>query len=581
MEVRGPAGANRVSDETLGCIFAHLDSPGDRKAVSQVCRQWRRVDANTRKHVSIANCYSVAPAALSRRFPNLQSLKIKGKPRAFEYELLVPNWGGYARPWVAEVARGYAQRLQSLWLRRMHVTDADLTLLAQSCSESLQVLKLHKCSGFSTSGIHDITTYCRSLRVLYLEESAISPSERGGEWLHELALNNTTLEDLNFQYLHEFDDISITDLEGVVENCRSLRSLKVSEIDILDMRGVLSKAHNLREHGTGCCASIGDPLRAGGVDLPRTIIALSGLYELNEIGLPMVANLLPNLKKLDLKYTLLSAQGHVQILSHCVSLEELEVRNVLGDDGLIMVARTCRQLRRIRVDESDGEGFLSPLGMIPIAQNCTKLEFLVMYVVDINNATLRAFGENCPNMKDCRFVLLSTLGTVDDLPLDQGVRCLLKGCRKLTRFALYVRHGGLTDEGMGYIGEYGGNLKWILLGCAGETDQGLLRLAVGCQSLERLEMRDCPVTEAGLATAAVSMKNSLKYMWVQGYQATDAGGRLLARARPFWNVEICSGSSQLPGQLLAYCTLAGPRTDCPPEVDLLSEIAPARENWEL
>lgn len=254
---------------------------------------------------------------------------------------------------------------------------------------------------------------------------------------------------------------------------------------------------------------------------------------------------------------------------------------MLGDDGLIMVARTCRQLRRIRVDESDGEGFLSPLGMIPIAQNCTKLEFLVMYVVDINNATLRAFGENCPNMKDCRFVLLSTLGTVDDLPLDQGVRCLLKGCRKLTRFALYVRHGGLTDEGMGYIGEYGGNLKWILLGCAGETDQGLLRLAVGCQSLERLEMRDCPVTEAGLATAAVSMKNSLKYMWVQGYQATDAGGRLLARARPFWNVEICSGSSQLPGQLLAYCTLAGPRTDCPPEVDLLSEIAPARENWEL
>lgn len=164
--------------------------------------------------------------------------------------------------------------------------------------------------------------------MLYLEESAISPSERGGEWLHELALNNTTLEDLNFQYLHEFDDISITDLEGVVENCRSLRSLKVSEIDILDMRGVLSKAHNLREHGTGCCASIGDPLRAGGVDLPRTIIALSGLYELNEIGLPMVANLLPNLKKLDLKYTLLSAQGHVQILSHCVSLEELEACNL-------------------------------------------------------------------------------------------------------------------------------------------------------------------------------------------------------------------------------------------------------------
>ncbi|KAL2645390.1 hypothetical protein R1flu_012977 [Riccia fluitans] len=552
MEGRSPAGVNRVSDETLGCIFAHLDNPGDRRAVSQVCRQWRRVDANTRKNVSIANCYSVSPATLSRRFPNLQALKIKGKPRASDYQLLVPNWGGYAGPWVAEVARSYSQRLQSLWLRRMHVTDADLRLLAQSCSDSLHTLKLHKCLGFSTSGIYEIAAYCRGLKILYLEESVVSPSERGGAWLRELALNNTTLEDLNFQYLQEFDDFSITDLETLVENCRSLRSLKVSEIDIFDMRGVLRKADGLQECGTGSCASIGD-LTVGGIDFPRTIIGLSGLYELSELGLPVLANLLPNLKKLDLKYTFLSREGHIEILSHCVSLEELEVRNVIGDEGLIMLSRTCKNLRRLRIEDMDGEGYVSPLGIIPVAQNCKKLEFVVMYISDINNATFRAFGENCPNLNDWRVVLVSTLTPLGDFPLDEGVKYLLRGCKKLTRFAMYGRHGALTDTGMGYIGQYGGKLKWILLGCAGESDIGLLNLADGCQSLERLEMRDCPVTESGLAAAAVRMRRSLKFLWVQGYQVTGAGGRVLAMARPYWNVEICPGSAQLPGQILAYC----------------------------
>ncbi|KAL3698701.1 hypothetical protein R1sor_012777 [Riccia sorocarpa] len=559
------SGVNRVSDETLGCIFAHLDNPADRSAVSLVCRQWRRVDANTRKSVCIANCYSVSPATLSRRFPNLHSLKVKGKPRATDYQLLIPNWGGYASPWVEEVARSYSQKLQSLWLRRMHVTDADLTLLAHSCAESLHTLKLHKCSGFSSAGIYEIAAHCRGLKVLYLEESAVSPSKRGGGWLHQMALHNTSLQELNFQYLHDFDDVDVADLETLVENCKSLRSLKVNEIDILQMRGLLKKAERLEELGTGLCAAIVDPLKAGAIELPRTIIGVSGLYMLNELGLPMLGNLLSNLRKLDLKFTLLCTEGHVEVLRHCVSLEELEVRNVIGDEGLITVSKTCKKLRRLRIDDLDGEGFVSPVGLMPIAQNCSKLEVVIVYISDINNATLRAFGENCPALRDFRIVLLLTLTTLEDLPLDEGVKCLLRACRKLTRFALYGRHGCLTDRGMGFIGLYGGRLKWILLGCVGESDVGLLRLADGCQAVERLEMRDCPVTESGLAGAAVRMQTNLRYLWVQGFQATNAGGRVLASARPFWNVEVCSGST-LPGQILAYCTIAGPRTDCPPEL---------------
>lgn len=155
-----------VSDEFLGCVFAHLDNPADRSAVSRVCRQWKRVDSITRKHVQIANCYSIAPAALPRRFPKLVSLKLKGKSRAFEFELLPPNWGGHAGPWVAEVARAYAHTFQSLWLRRMQVTDDDLMLLAKFCGDSLLTLKLDKCSGFSANGLAYITGRCRYCRML-------------------------------------------------------------------------------------------------------------------------------------------------------------------------------------------------------------------------------------------------------------------------------------------------------------------------------------------------------------------------------------------------------------------------------
>jgi coronatine-insensitive protein 1 len=144
----------------LGNIFSYLDNPADRAAVSRVCKLWKEVDSNTRKHVQIANCYSIAPAALSRRFPNLKSLKIKGQPRALEFGLTPGNWGGYAGPWIAEVTRAYASKFESLWLRRMQVTDEDLLLLAQSCPDLL-TLKFEKCSGFSPVGLAYIAAHCR------------------------------------------------------------------------------------------------------------------------------------------------------------------------------------------------------------------------------------------------------------------------------------------------------------------------------------------------------------------------------------------------------------------------------------
>eukprot|EP00249_Psilotum_nudum_P030334 c4282_g1_i1 orf=1-435(-) len=144
---------------------------------------------------------------------------------------------------------------------------------------------------------------------------------------------------------------------------------------------------------------------------------------------------------------------------------------------------------------------------------------------------LMAFGKCCKNLKDFRLVLLEEENAALDCPVDEGVAALLQGCSELTRFALYLKPGLLTDRGMGWIGRFGCKLKWALLGLLGESDLGFSLFADGCPNLEKLEMRDCVFSEAGIAKSVLKMK-SLKYIWVQGYKATDRGLDLLTMKRP-------------------------------------------------
>jgi coronatine-insensitive protein 1 len=131
---------------------------GESMAVQYV---WRKVDGNTRKYVTIANMYVVAPTALTKRFNSLDGIKLKGKPRAAEYNLLLPDWGGHAGPWLEEFGAAY-DRLRTLQLRCVEVRDADLHLLSLApFSATLQVMHLHKCSGFTTRGLLPISRSCR------------------------------------------------------------------------------------------------------------------------------------------------------------------------------------------------------------------------------------------------------------------------------------------------------------------------------------------------------------------------------------------------------------------------------------
>ncbi|XVF24034.1 hypothetical protein REPUB_Repub13aG0091800 [Reevesia pubescens] len=576
-----------MSDVVFGCVMPYIHDPRDRDAVSLVCRRLYEIDALTRKHVTIALCYTTSPDRLRRRFRHLESLKLKGKPRAAMFNLIPEDWGGYVTPWVNEIAENF-NCLKSVHFRRMIVQDSDLEVLARSRGKVLQVLKLDKCCGFSTDGLLHVGRLCRQLRTLFLEESSII--EKDGEWLHEIAVNNSVLETLNF-YMTDLDKVSFEDLALIARNCRNLASVKISDCEILDLVGFFPAASVLEEFCGGSFNK--EPERYTTVSFPPRLCRL-GLTYMGKSEMPIVFPFASLLKKLDLLYALLDTEDHCLLIQRCPNLEVLETRNVIGDRGLEVLAQSCKRLKRLRIERGadeqemeDEEGVVSQRGLMALAQGCLELAYLAVYVSDITNASLEHIGTYSKNMCDFRLVLLDREERITDLPLDNGVRALLRGCEKLRRFALYLRPGGLTDVGLGYIGQYSPNVRWMLLGYVGGSDAGLLEFSKGCPSLRKLEMRGCCFSEHALASAVMQL-TSLRYLWVQGYRASSQSSRdLLAMARPFWNIELIPARRifrtgqvgedvvvEHPAHILAYYSLAGPRTDFPNTVIPLDPLVP-------
>ncbi|KAJ0465960.1 putative leucine-rich repeat domain superfamily, transport inhibitor response 1 [Helianthus annuus] len=554
-----------MSDVVFECVLAYIHDSRDRQSISLVCRRLCELEAQTRKHVTIALCYTTTPKQLLRRFPFVESLKLKGKPRAAMYNLIPEDWGGFATPWVEELSKSFSS-LKALHFRRMIVKDEDLELLARDRGHVLQVLKLDKCSGFSTDGLLHICSSCRNLKVLFLEESQVI--EKDGGWLHELAMNNTQLEALNF-YMTDLSQVSFNDLELIAKRCKSLVSVKIV---------------SLEEFSGGCFNKQSEEYAS--LAYPPRLCRL-GLNYMSTNEMPIVYPFASRLKKLDLLYALLDTEDHCVLLQRCPNLEVLEARNVIGDRGLEVLARSCKKMKRLRIERGadeqeleDEEGVVSQRGLTAIAQGCLDLEYIAVYVSDITNAALESMGMNLKNLCDFRMVLLDKEEVITDLPLDNGIRSLLSGCNKLRRFALYLRPGGLTDVGLTYIGQHSQNIRWMLLGYLGESDSGLLGFSRGCPSLQKLEVRGCCFSENALAMAVLQLR-SLRYLWVQGYRGSKTGFDLLTMARPFWNIEIipprkvnCGDGREMehPAHILAYYSLAGPRTDFPPSVIPLASI---------
>jgi hypothetical protein len=94
-----------------------------------------------------------------KRFPELRSITLKGKPHFADFNLVPDGWGGYVHPWIEAMAVS-VPLLEEIRLKRMVVTDESLELIAKSF-KNFKVLVLISCEGFSTEGLEAIASDCR------------------------------------------------------------------------------------------------------------------------------------------------------------------------------------------------------------------------------------------------------------------------------------------------------------------------------------------------------------------------------------------------------------------------------------
>lgn len=171
----------------------------------------------------------------------------------------------------------------------------------------------------------------RNLRTLYMEESMIT--ELDGEWLHQLASNNTVLENLNF-FMTDLKRVRSEDIDLLARKCPSLTSVKISDCDISKLVEFFRNARSLEDFAGGSVTE--PPAQNGEVDSSEQLERYSsisfppklcrlGLTYLGRAELPIVYPIAAKLKKLDLLYAMLDTEGHCQILQLCPNLEVLEV----------------------------------------------------------------------------------------------------------------------------------------------------------------------------------------------------------------------------------------------------------------
>jgi hypothetical protein len=185
-----------------------------------------------------------------------------------------------------------------------------------------------------------------------------------------------------------------------------------------------------------------------------------------------------------------------------------QVTDVIGDEGLRVVGRSCKMMRRLVVLHNDA-GFITQHGLVGVAIGCHLLEKLIFYSADMNSEAMAILARSCPRLTDVRLCHVQkyhasypVIELEGDNTLNEGIRALLQGCRQVRRLALcFCSKFGLsnvvvTEEGIRYIGEYGANLHMLTLtNCGSGNGESLSYIARGCLQLCKLELLHCTFTD--------------------------------------------------------------------------------------
>ncbi|GJU51287.1 leucine-rich repeat, cysteine-containing subtype protein [Tanacetum coccineum] len=489
--------ATKVGEEVLDLVIPYIHNVDDRNSVSLVSRRFYEIDGITRKRVTVHTLYYPNPASLSKRFPFIEALTIKGPP----YNFVVKDDYYCIRitPWIQQLALEF-RYLKELHLRCLVVHDEDLETLARARGKDLRILKIKKCKEISTDGLMHISKYCNQLRTLCLDHYHIEAKDE--TWLHQLALNSMALERLHVKYMY----ISYAEnLTLLARNCcNSLISLKLEECYLSKLGDAFRYAVRL-EHFSG--EIYDEESNLFGFRFPPNMRSLS-INNLLTTEYSIVLPFLNQMRKLKLAINYLDLECQCLLFKRCPNLEVLYTDDVCGDKGLKVIGEFCKKLRKLTHN-----GLVTHVGLIAVAKGCTNLESLKVNLEDYSNEALECVGTHLKNLREFR-IRLGVEDGITDFPLDNGVRAMLMGCKKLERLDMSLCHEGLTDVGLEYIGKYGANLWFLSLTRIGKSDAGLVKLLEGCPRLRTLKLMCCPFSKQAVTSSVFNIP-TLRYVWFQ------------------------------------------------------------------
>ncbi|XP_047980432.1 protein TRANSPORT INHIBITOR RESPONSE 1-like isoform X3 [Salvia hispanica] len=485
-------------EEVLEHVFSFLSSDRDRNAVSLVCKSWYDIERWCRRRVFVGNCYAVSPEIVIRRFPELRAVEMKGKPHFADFNLVPEGWGACAYPWIAAMAEAYPF-LEEIRLKRMVVTDESLELISKSY-KNFKVLVLTSCEGFTTDGLASIAANCRHLRELDLRESEVE--DLSGHWLSHFPDSCTSLVSLNMSCLGS--EVSFSALERLVARSPNLRTLRLNRA----------------------------------VPLERLANLIRRAPQLVELAMYSVCS---GITSLNLSYAAIPSSDLVKLISQCQNLQRLWVLDYIEDSGLEALAASCKDLQELRVFPSDPFGAepnvsLTEQGLVSVSEGCPKLESVLYFCRQMSNAALIAIAKNRPNFIRFRLCIIDPQApdylTLE--PLDAGFGAIVENCKELRRLSMT---GLLTDRVFKYIGSHAKKLEMLSIAFAGDSDLGLHHVLSGCDSLRKLEIRDCPFGDKALLANAAKLE-TMRSLWMSSCSVSFGACKLLAQKMPRLNVEV-------------------------------------------
>ncbi|CAI9108025.1 OLC1v1007535C2 [Oldenlandia corymbosa var. corymbosa] len=573
-------------EEVLEHVFSFLSTDRDRNAVSLVCKSWYEIERWCRRKIFIGNCYAVSPGILIRRFPEVRSVELKGKPHFADFNLVPEGWGGYVDPWIVAMAGAYPW-LEEIRLKRMVVSDESLELISKSF-KNFKVLVLSSCEGFSTDGLASIAANCRNLRELDLRESDVD--DLSGHWLSHFPDSYTSLVSLNIACLGS--EVSYSALERLVARCSNLKTLRLNRsVPLEKLPSLLRRAPQLEEFGTGAYSTEIRPdvfsSLADAFSACKNLKGLSGFWDLVPAYLPAMYSVCSRITSLNLSYTTVQSPDLIKLISQCHSLQCLWVLDYIEDTGLEVLARSCKDLKELRVFPSDPYNAeenvaLTERGLVSVSEGCPKLQSVLYFCRRMSNAALISIAKNRPNFICFRLCIIEPRAP-DYLtfePLDSGFGAIVEHCKELRRLSL---SGLLTDRVFEYIGTHAKKLEMLSVAFAGDSDLGLHHVLSGCDSLRKLEIRDCPFGDKALLANAAKLE-TMRSLWMSSCSVSFGACKLLGQQMPRLNVEVIdergppdSRPENSPVEkLYVYRTVAGPRFDMPSFVWTMDEEAVLR-----